>query len=279
LTAFNADGIPALTHQPTRLVLLGHPVGHSLSPLFQNAALEAAKIDLTYEPLDVEAAALRKVLSELKNSGGAGNVTIPHKGAVSEACDKLTDVAREVRAVNTFWVESGQLIGDNTDVAGFDRAARDLIGNEIEGARVTILGAGGAAAAVLAALRGWPGAYATVYSRNVARANSLALRFEDVARHETTAALALRSATLVVNATPVGQHDNVLPVEMSLVPRSADIIDLVYRKGGTAWVNAALTKGMRAADGLTMLLEQGALSFRRWFGIEPDRSAMLRAVS
>jgi shikimate dehydrogenase len=268
-----------LTPHPTRLVLLGHPVGHSLSPLFQNAALKAANIELTYEPLDVDPRALRTVLSGLKQSEGAGNVTVPHKGAVYEACDKVTEVAREVRAVNTFWVESGHLVGDNTDVSGFDRAARDLIGSEIEGARVTILGAGGAAAAVLQAIRGWPGAYATVYSRNVARSTSLALRFEDVARHEKAVDLAVRSATLVVNATPVGQHDNALPVDMSLIPRSADIIDLVYRKGGTAWVNAALTKGMRATDGLTMLLEQGALSFHRWFGIDPDRSAMLHALS
>jgi shikimate dehydrogenase len=142
------------------------------------------------------------------------------------------------------------------------------------GARVVVLGAGGAAAAVLAALEEWPDARVTVVARHTDRAATLAKRFPDVARAEKSAERAVRGATLIVNATPVGQHDEDQPLDVALIPRSAAVLDLVYRRGGTPWVRAARKNGIRAADGLPMLLEQGALAFQRWFGREPDREAM-----
>ena len=84
----------------------------------------------------------------------------------------------------------------------------------------------------------------------------------------------MRGATLIVNATPVGQRDDHQPIEVALIPKSAAVLDLVYRRGGTSWVKVARENGIRAADGLPMLLEQGALSFQRWFGKEPNREAM-----
>src|SRR2546423_10137985 len=126
---------------PGRLVLLGHPVSHSLSPTFQNAALRAAKIPLEYEALDVTKSGLHALLRDLKKVSAAGNVTIPHKFSVAERCDELTDVAARVGAVNTFWFEAGRLHGDNTDVRGFDAAARALLGGEPTGARVVLFGA------------------------------------------------------------------------------------------------------------------------------------------
>ena len=105
---------------PERLVLLGHPLGHSLSPALQNAALRAAGIPLTYEPVDVPRSVLDDTLADLRRKRAAGNVTIPHKEAVRAACDRLTDTARAVGAVNTFWTAvDGALVGDNTDVGGF----------------------------------------------------------------------------------------------------------------------------------------------------------------
>jgi shikimate dehydrogenase len=260
---------------PGRLVLLGHPVSHSLSPVFQNAALQAARIPLVYEALDVSGRELRSTLSQLKASNGAGNVTIPHKGAVHDLCDELTDLAAKVGAVNTFWFDSKKrLHGDNTDVGGFDAAARALLGGETSGARVVVLGAGGAAAAVLAAVEEWPDARATVVARHPGRATALSERFPDVARAEKSAERAVGDATLIVNATPVGQQDEDQPIDVALIPRSAAVLDLVYKRGGTPWVRAARENGIRAADGLPMLLEQGALAFQRWFGKEPDREAM-----
>ena len=136
---------------PGRLVLLGHPVAHSLSPLFQNALLQRAEIPLTYHALDVEPHALRTVLSDLVAADGAGNVTVPLKDAVASHCDWVTPIAARVGAVNTFWSEDGRLFGDNTDVGGFLAAVRTHAPQLPRGARVVLLGAGGSAAAVLAA--------------------------------------------------------------------------------------------------------------------------------
>jgi shikimate dehydrogenase len=263
---------------PGRLVLLGNPVSHSLSPTFQNAALLAAGIPLVYEAIDVHKQALRPLLLDLRKISAAGNVTIPYKVAVRDRCDELTDLATRVGAVNTFWFESGRLHGDNTDVGGFDAAARALVGGEPTGARIALFGAGGAAAAVLAAVEAWTGATVSIVARNTTKADALARRFPDVARVEKTVKRALTDATLIVNATPVGQQNDEQPIDVSKISKSAAVMDLVYRRGGTPWVKAARDRGNRAADGLSMLLEQGALSFQRWFGIDPDREAMRQSL-
>lgn len=263
---------------PGRLVLLGNPVSHSVSPVFQNAALEAAGIPLVYEAVRVDSHALLPILRELRDESGAGNVTIPHKVAVHDDCDELTEIAERVGAINTFWCESGRLIGDNTDVGGFDAAARDLLDGKVDGLNVILLGAGGAAAAVLAAVSKWPDAGVGIVSRNPARAARLANRFPDVARIETDVRSALREATLIVNATPIGQQGEEHPMDISFLAGDTAVMDLVCRAGGTGWVRAARDRGNRASDGLPMLLEQGALSFRRWFGVEPDREAMRRSL-
>jgi shikimate dehydrogenase len=263
---------------PGRLVLLGHPVNHSLSPAIQNAALKAAKIPLRYEAIDVEPHDLRSVLRELKESKAAGNVTIPHKTAVHASCDKVTDIAGRVGAVNTFWFEAGKLHCDNTDVGGFDTAAKALLGGEPSNARVVLLGSGGAAAAVLTATERWANAHVAIVARTADKARRLARRFRDVARVETNTEKAVAEATLIVNATPVGQHDDEQPLDVAMIQPSTAVFDLVYRRGGTPWVQGARAKGCPAADGLPMLLEQGALSFHRWFGIEPNREAMRQAL-
>ena len=263
---------------PGRLVLLGNPVSHSLSPTFQNAALRAAGISLMYEALEVRDKELRSLLRELKKVSAAGNVTIPHKVAIHDRCDELTDIAGRVGAVNTFWFQSGKLRGDNTDVGGFNAAAHALIGGEPPGARIALFGAGGAAAAVLAAIESWSGATVSIVARNRGKAEGLAERFPDVARIERSVKRAVEDATLVVNATPVGQHDDAQPIDVAKISRSTAVMDLVYRRGGTPWVKAARERGNPAADGLPMLLEQGALSFQRWFGVQPDREAMRQAL-
>ncbi|MFL5463176.1 MAG: shikimate dehydrogenase family protein [Gemmatimonadaceae bacterium] len=272
------DSEPRIRQLPGRLVLLGHPVSHSLSATFQNAALRAAGIPLAYEAVDVAPRDLRALLRHLKNDNAAGNVTIPHKIAVHNSCDELTDLAARVGAVNTFWFESGKLHCDNTDVGGFDAAASALLGGETAGARIALIGSGGAAAAVLAATEQWPGATVAILARSVERATKLARRFRDVARVEKSVERALADATLVVNATPIGQQNHEQPLEMAKIPKGCAVMDLVYRRGGTQWVRAARKKGHRAADGLTMLLEQGALAFKRWFGIDPDREAMRQSL-
>jgi shikimate dehydrogenase len=263
---------------PGRLVLLGHPVSHSLSPRFQNAALRAANIPLEYEALDVAPDALDDTLAELAESRASGNVTIPHKEAVASRCTRRSPLAERCGAVNTFWHEDGALVGDNTDVGGVDAIASALLGEARRTARVALIGAGGSAAAVLAAAERWGSAHVRLYNRNMERARALESRFDASVTLVRSVEEALDDATLVVNATPVGLRDDDLPVGIEQLPAGAAVFDLVYRTGETAWVRAARNAGHRAADGEGMLVEQGALSFERWFGIEPDRNAMWRAL-
>jgi shikimate dehydrogenase len=264
---------------PRRVVLLGHPVAHSLSPVFQNAAIAAAGLSTRYETWDVAPEALADAVATLREEGAAGNVTVPHKGRVAELCDLVTAVAARAAAVNTFWVRDGLLHGDNTDVAGFTHAVRGLLGRAPSDLTVGVLGAGGAAAAVLAAIESWPGCQALVWNRTRDRADVLSARFRSVAQSSGTADIADR-ADLVVNATTVGLHDDgSQPMDPAHLRASCAVIDLVYRRGDTPFVRAARARGLSAVGGLPMLLEQGALAFERWFGVEPDRALMAEAVA
>ena len=264
---------------PGRLVLLGHPLGHSLSPRMQNAALRAAGIDLRYEPLDIPRRALEDTITALRRGRAAGNVTIPYKEAVRELCDRLTREAADTGAVNTFWTAiDGALVGDNTDVAGFQAAAARLLGRIEPGHRVGMVGAGGAAAAVLSAMKGWGASRIAIYTRTMDRALRLVRRTGVAADVVPEVEAALADATIVVNATPVGMRDDALPLPVERLPPGSVVLDLVYRVGETPLVRAAKARGHRATDGLHMLVEQGALAFERWFAITPDREAMWQAM-
>lgn len=265
---------------PDRLVLLGHPVAHSLSPVFQNAALRSMHLTVSYEALDVCEDAFAETIERLVAGHVAGNVTIPHKERMAAHCKRLTTDARRALAVNTFWVDSdGTLAGDCTDVGGFNALARQVMGEIPSGARVALLGAGGAAAAVLTALEGWVGCSVTLWNRSRERAEVLASRFDIVTGVVSSAADAAQGASVIVNATSIGLLNNAHPVPVSDLQPSSAVIDLVYRNGGTAWVRAARGRGLRASDGLPMLIEQGALAFERWFGLPAPRAVMLEAVS
>jgi shikimate dehydrogenase len=264
---------------PRRLVLLGHPVAHSLSPRMHAAALAAIGSPLRYEAIDVPPAALDAQLDALVREPAAGNITIPHKVRVAERCAELTPRARRAGAVNVFWVEGGALAGDNTDIPAFAALAGLTLGALPGAERIALLGAGGAAAAVLAAAEQWRGARVTIFNRSRARAESLAARFPVVSGIAPTAIDAVREATLVVNATSLGLHDgDSLPVAIDRIPTDAAVVDLVYRPEGTAWVRAAAAAGFRAGDGLEMLLEQGALALERWLGTPAPRAVMRDAL-
>jgi shikimate dehydrogenase len=268
-----------VTLTPGRLVLLGHPLSHSLSPRFQNAALVAAGIPLRYEAVDVDPAAFEDVVASLVAQHAAGNVTIPCKERMHDACDVLTPLAQRVGAVNVFWIdEDGRLVGDNSDVGGFDAAVATLLGARPRDTTVGLLGAGGAAAAVLAAVETWPGCTSHVYNRTPERARLLCERFGAFAQPVDDIGV-IAGAQLVVNATSVGIRDDAYPLAPSLIAPGASVIDLVYRPGETAWIRALRSRGHGVCDGLPMLIEQGALAFERWFGFAPDREVMRRSVS
>lgn len=270
----------AVVGLPGRLVLLGHPLGHSLSPIFQNAALRSAGIELTYETVDIPRSALGETMNALRRVRAAGNVTIPYKEDVLAWCDRRTPTAKAVGAVNTFWTAvDGAIIGDNTDVDGFRAAVQRLLGDLPTHALVAVLGAGGAAAAVLHEIGQWPGARARIYSRTRERADQLAERFTVRTEIVDSAKDAVVGADVVVNATPVGRRgDDPPPVQVDALSPGAAVIDLVYGKNETMLVREARARGHRAMDGLVMLVEQGAVAFHRWFGTEPDRGAMWAAI-
>jgi shikimate dehydrogenase len=264
---------------PERLVLLGHPVAHSRSPQMHNAALAAAGIRARYEALDVSPEQFDATVRELVREGAAGNVTIPHKERMYAACATLSPVARRVGAVNTWWVDDGgALSGDNTDVGGVHEAVRRLFDGAIPpNLKVGLLGAGGAAAAVVAAVESWPSATVRVGNRSGTRARALCERFGAFAQ-STDDARALADADLLVNATSIGMRDDATPFDVATLHDGARVLDLVYRRGGTPLVRAARARGLAAADGLAMLVEQAALAFERWFGVAPDRPTMWQAA-
>jgi shikimate dehydrogenase len=267
-----------VTRLPGRLVLLGHPVSHSLSPTFQNAALRRAALPLRYEALDVSPDALPTVLGTLVTTNAVGNVTIPHKEAVAARCGRLTPLAERVGAVNTFWVENGALVGDNTDVGGFLHLL-EATASDLDRTRpVALLGAGGAAAGVLAALEQAGFTDVGVHARTSARATSLCTRFPIASAHASLEDL-LSSAGLVVNATPLGLDGVAVPVDAARLATDAVVLDLIVRLDETPLVRESRARGLRAAGGLEMLLAQGALSFERWFGVAPDWDAMRASLA
>ena len=264
---------------PSELVLLGHPVSHSLSPRFQQAALSAAGLGVQYTACDLPPAQLAQLLRDLARRNAAGNVTIPHKESVFALCAQRTELAARVGAVNTFWCDgNGALVGHNTDVAGATAAIRKVLGTTVGPRRVALLGGGGSAASVMVALETWPDAEVRICARTPSRAQSLASRTKLRALVESSPAVAVRDADLVINATPIGLSSDEQPVDADLLAPSAVVLDLVYRSGETPWVLACRARGHRAEDGLRMLVEQGAAAFACWFGTPPDRDAMWDAL-
>jgi shikimate dehydrogenase len=262
-----------------RLVLIGHPVSQSLSPVMHNAALAARGMKIRYEALDVPPEELEATLAALSRVPCAGNITIPHKKTAMRLMRVSSDAATHAGAVNTFWGDGyGALDADNTDVGGFDDAMRELVGETPSNVRVAVLGSGGAAGAAITAIDAWPGASVSVHARDLARAMSMRMRHSVVVRACSMIDPCLGDADIVVNATPVGMGTDDLPVELSRLAPGAVVVDLVYGAGETAFVRAARDRGHTAVDGLRMLLFQGVRAFELWFHEQPDAEVMWKAL-
>jgi shikimate dehydrogenase len=264
-------------NNPRRLLLIGHPVAHSLSPRFQNAAIKAAGISAEYRALDVAPGDLARVAAQLRARGYAGNVTVPYKAEMAALCDSLSPLAAQTGCVNTYVTRDGLLVGYNTDVGGFTHAVRALLGREPRNERVVVLGAGGAASAVLSAVHSWPDSNAWVVNRSADRLGRLLERFPERSRAARSVA-EVPDPTILVNATSIGMSDERSPLDPSGIPSSAAVLDLVYRTRETGLVRAARARGLLASDGREMLLEQGALAFAQWFDVAPDRMVMRRSL-
>lgn len=263
-------------------VLLGDPVHHSLSPALQRAAFRAAGLDADYVALRAHVELVGPLMRELAALGGGGNVTVPHKALAARALDRASDTVRVTGACNVFWWDEDYgLCGDNTDVEAFLTAAHAVLGGELRGTRVLLLGAGGAARAVVHACLEAGSSGIDILNRSRRRAEELAERFDVAARLRVLPgreALASRSYDLVVNATSLGlESSDPLPLEPKQL-RARALLDLVYSRDETMFVRAARDAGITAEDGRRMLVEQAAASFQRWFGREPPRGVMYEVL-
>jgi shikimate dehydrogenase len=260
------------------LAVIGDPVAHSLSPAMHNAAFRALGIDAVYVALRVPAESLTQVLAMQAATNGAGNVTVPHKEAVERSVTRKTDVCARVGACNTFWIENGALVGDNTDVFGVTAALAKL-GAATKGARWLLVGTGGSAraAAVVAADLG---AALFVRSRDAARAQDFAAWCNTIgARAQVANGERAVEIDVAINATPLGLsgHDP-LPAEVNHMPGVQTALDLVYAPGETRWVHALRERGIDAMDGREMLVQQGAAAFARFFPGTAAPTEVMRAA-
>jgi shikimate dehydrogenase len=266
------------------LALLGDPVSHSLSPAFQNAAIRHLGLDGVYVALRCAEGDVAGLVRGLARAGGGGNVTVPHKAAAARAVERRSEAAEATGAVNTFWLEGGEVWGDNTDVQGVTAAIRTLMGRSIAGGRVLLVGAGGAARAAAFALASHAAREIVVLNRTAGRAREM----ERFAR-PGTAVRAVSSIAemggdgfdLAINATSLGlKPGDPLPLDPAAAPPVDAALDLVYtRTGETPWVRAMRECGIPTCDGTEMLLQQGAAAFRRWWGVDAPILAMRHALS
>jgi shikimate dehydrogenase len=275
----------------THLVgVIGWPVRHSLSPAIHNAAFRALDLDWAYVAFEVPPGGAKGAVDAVRALGLAGlNVTMPHKADVAAAVDRLSPAADVLGAVNTVHRRREDLVGDNTDGAGFLDAIRLDEGFDPAGRRCLVVGAGGAARAVVKALADAGAAEVIVVNRTPERAASAAALAGATGR--VGAAADAGQADLVVNATPIGmpgtdeptpidvhQGGPDLPVDPAHLGRGQLVVDLVYHPAVTPLVDAARHAGAVAVNGLGMLIHQAAHAFRLWTGEDPPLEVMSAAA-
>jgi shikimate dehydrogenase len=285
-------------HPPIRLGVFGDPVAHSLSPQMQNAALRALEINMQYARFHIRPNELRSALRFLRDLDFVGiNLTVPHKIAGLTQIDAADESASHCGAVNTLRLHENKLIGSNTDAEGFSRAVRSQFSIDLRDLRVMILGAGGGTGHAIA----WQCALANcerlvLVNRALAKTSVIVerlrpffaeprvlgpvTRLEAVQWDEAAIRAQLADIDLIVNATPLGMNpSDPVPIPARLLLPHHIVFDCVYRPSKTALLHAADEAGARGANGLSMLLHQGALSFSTWFNREAPIEAMRSAIA
>ena len=283
---------------PIRLGVFGDPVAHSLSPDMQNAALRQFEIKMQYARFHIRADELRSALRFLRELDFVGiNLTVPHKIAGLTQIDLADESASRCGAVNTLRLHENKLIGSNTDGEGFSRAIRSEFSIDLRDLRVMILGAGGGTGHAIA----WQCALENcerlvLVNRTLAKTSAIVerlrsffveprvlgpvARLEAVPWDEATVRAQLADIDLIVNATPLGMNpSDPAPIPARLLLPHHIVFDCVYRPSKTSLLRAADEAGARGANGLSMLLHQGALSFSIWFNREAPIEAMRSAIA
>lgn len=278
-----------LSGKSTVVGVFGDPVAHSLSPRMHNAAIEAAGLDAVYVPFHVKGAQLCDAISGIRAMGVRGvNLTIPHKEKACAFVDELDEHAVLVGAINTIVNIDGYLKGYNTDGAGLLMALKQGLLAEVKGRRVLILGAGGACRAAIVSLCQAEAAWVGIANRTRARAQLLIdelspnfsgttfaeYELSDSALHET-----IEPVDLLINTSSVGLKGDSLNFDPTLfVKENGAVFDMVYAKEPTQLICQAREKGLKVADGLSMLVAQGEEAFRLWFGCDPQPQVMRNSL-
>lgn len=268
---------PAPTGHTRVAAVIGSPVRHSLSPALHNAAFAAAGLDWVYLAFEVAPGAVPAALGGVRALGIAGlSVTMPHKDAVAAGCDEVSVAARALGAVNCVVNDGGRLVGHNTDGAGFVASLREE-GCDPAGMRCVVLGAGGAARAVVEALGAAGAAEVCVVNRTAAKAEVAAALAGGAGR--VGGADAVAGADLIVNATSVGMGADAgsLPCDAGLLRAGQWVADIVYEPADTALLLAARAVGAHPIGGIGMLIHQAAVAFTLWTGVDAPVHAMRTA--
>jgi shikimate dehydrogenase len=266
-----------------RVVLIGHPVAHSLSGAMQQAAFDSLGIDARYELWDRPPIELADAIGALRGDTFLGaNVTIPHKERVVPLVDRVTEEGQATGAVNTITREGKRLIGHNTDVPGFKVALDKLVGKQKMPRQAVVLGAGGGARAVIYGLITEGFLRIVVFNRHLHRAEGLVRHFARSAAHmdlrampwhESIIEAELAKTRVLVNATSIGLSSDESPIPAELLPSDLLVQDLIYAR--TRLLREAEAAGCSVADGETMLLHQGAAAFTLWTG-QPAPLALMQ---
>jgi shikimate dehydrogenase len=263
----------------TRLAgVIGQPIRHSLSPILYNAAFRALELDWAFMAFEVAPGEGAAAVDAARVLGLDGlSVTMPHKEAVIPALDRLSPAAAALGAVNVVVREGSELVGDSTDGAGFVDALKDDEGYDAAGRTCAVVGAGGAARAVVRALAEAHAAEIVIINRTPERAEAAAALAGGVGRVGVDADI--RDVDIVVNGTPVGMtHMAGLPFDPDLLREGQLVVDLIYHPPITPLLAAARERGLTAINGLGMLIHQAARAFRLWTGHDAPLDAMSAAA-
>jgi len=271
------------------IILLGNPLGHSVSPPMHNRVFDVLGMDYCYMPVEVTAENLEKVFAGLLRMNVAGfNVTIPHKIRIMEFLDQLDPLAETIGAVNTICLKDGKTIGYNTDGEGFIRSLTEETGLPVAGRRFFLLGCGGAARAIAMTLAFKGAQKIFICNRTPAKAETLVNEINNKIRHcaevveQTVRSQAekLQDCQVLINTTSLGMHpkENVLPIDGSLLLPHLIVADIVYNPLHTQLLRTAEAAGCTIVPGLGMLIYQGAAAFSLWTGVEPIVSEMSETV-
>lgn len=286
-----------VTRDPVRLGVFGDPVAHSLSPKMQNAALKQSKIDMQYARFQISPNELAEALHLTSELDFVGlNLTVPHKISALSSLDEVDENAKRVGAVNTVKIDNGKLRGFNTDGRGFSRAIREEFAVDLRDLRVMVLGGGGAARAIAMQCASEGSERLVMANRTFEKAKKMAddlhdffvgprvlgpvARLQAIPWEESAFRFQIGNVDLIVNTTPLGlNRADLSPIPARLLAPHLMIYDTIYTSEQTPFISAAIDAGARGANGLSMLLHQGALAFEIWLGREAPVDAMRGAIA